>query len=151
MGSLNNLIFIICFYELCFKSKLESSGKNVSKLKFRCYENNIETSMLFKNDHPSFASSSKISFHSSVTLLRWQVASSGYLARFSDPNLYDPISMWAAGQTSNNSVINIRWWRCTFYSIPSLALPHTNNSWLESHFILLAKIIEYAVFQLSLY
>ena len=59
-------------------------------------------------------------------------------------------SMWPIGQTSNNSVINIRWWRCPLPSCPSLALPHP-NSWLETHFVLLlAKIIEYTVFQLSL-
>ena len=60
-------------------------------------------------------------------------------------------SMWPIGQTSHNSVINIRWWRCPLPSCPSLALPHP-NSWLETHFVLLlAKIIEYTVFQLSLF
>ena len=58
-------------------------------------------------------------------------------------------SMWPTGQSSNNSVINIRWWRCYLPSGPSLALRHP-NSWLESQFVLLAKIIEYAVFQRSL-
>ena len=59
-------------------------------------------------------------------------------------------SMWPTGQTSNNTVINIRWWRFPLPRGPSLALPHP-NSWLETHFVLLlAKIIEYTVFQLSL-
>ena len=59
-------------------------------------------------------------------------------------------SMWLTGQTSNNLVINIRWWKCPLPSGPILALPHP-NSWLETPFILLlAKIIEYTVFQLSL-
>ena len=57
-------------------------------------------------------------------------------------------SMWPTGQSSNNSVIN-RWWRFRLPSDPRLALRHP-NSWLESQFILLAKIIEYAVFQRSL-
>ena len=60
-------------------------------------------------------------------------------------------SLWPTGQTSNNSVINNRWWRCLFPSGPSLALPHS-NSWLETPFVLLlVKIIEYIVFQLSLH
>ena len=59
-------------------------------------------------------------------------------------------SMWSTGQTSNNSVINTRWWGCPLPSGPSLALPHP-NSWKETKFVLiLAEIIEYAVFQLSL-
>ena len=59
-------------------------------------------------------------------------------------------SMWPTGQTSNNSVINISWWKCPLPSRPSLALLHP-NSWLETHFIsLLSKIIEYTVFQLSI-
>ena len=57
--------------------------------------------------------------------------------------------MWPTGQTSNNSVINITWWRCPLPSGPSLALPHP-NSWLETYFVLLVKFIEYAVFQPSL-
>ena len=60
-------------------------------------------------------------------------------------------SMWPIGQTSNNSVINVKWWRCTFPSGTSLVLAHP-NSWPETHFVLLlVKIIEYTVFQLSLY
>ena len=43
-------------------------------------------------------------------------------------------------------ILNIRWWRCPHPSSPSFTLPHP-NSWLET---LNAKIIEYAVFQLSL-
>ena len=58
-------------------------------------------------------------------------------------------SMWPVGQTSNNSVINIRWWRCTISSGTSLRLPHW-NSWLETYFALLTKMTECAVFQLSL-
>ena len=58
-------------------------------------------------------------------------------------------SVWPTGWTSNNLVINIRWWRCPLPSGPSLALSHP-NSWLETHFVLLAKIIEYAIFQLNL-
>ena len=58
--------------------------------------------------------------------------------------------VWPTGQTSNNSVINIRSWRCTLPNGPKLALLH-RNSWLETHFVLLlAKIIEYIVFQLIL-
>ena len=57
-------------------------------------------------------------------------------------------SMSSTGQASNNSVTN-RWWRCPLPSEPSLALPHT-NSWLETHFVLLAKIIACTVFQLRL-
>ena len=56
-------------------------------------------------------------------------------------------SMWPTGKTSNNSVIHIRWWRCPLLSGPSFALP---DSWLETHFLLLAKIIKYVIFQLSL-
>ena len=59
-------------------------------------------------------------------------------------------SVWPIGQTSNNSVINIKWWRCPFPSGPCLALTHPNSK-LETHFVLiLAKIIKYIVFQLSL-
>ena len=57
-------------------------------------------------------------------------------------------SMWPTCETSNNSVI-IRLWRCLLLSGPSLTLPYT-NSWLKTHFVLLAKIIAYVVFQLSL-
>ena len=57
-------------------------------------------------------------------------------------------SMWPTCETSNNSVI-IRSWRCLLLSGPSLILPYT-NSWLKTHFVLLAKIIAYVVFQLSL-
>ena len=39
-----------------------------------------------------------------------------------------------------------RWWRCSLPSGPSLTLPH-RNSCIETHFVLLAKIIEYTVFQ----
>ena len=60
-------------------------------------------------------------------------------------------SMWPTGQTSNNSVINIRCWRCPLPSGPSLAFLHPNGR-LETHFVLLlTKIIEYTVFQLSLF
>ena len=59
-------------------------------------------------------------------------------------------SMWPTVQTINNSVIYIRWWRCPLTSDPSLILSHPNN-WLETHFVLLLdKIIEDTVFQLSL-
>ena len=56
--------------------------------------------------------------------------------------------MWPAGQTSNNSAIN-RWWRCLLPSGLISALSY-KNSGLETHFVLFAKIIPYAVFQLSL-
>ena len=49
-------------------------------------------------------------------------------------------SMWPTGQTSNNSVI--KWWRYPLPNGVSLTLPHPNSS-LETHFVLLAKIIEY--------
>ena len=43
--------------------------KNARRFQFRCCENNDDRpSVLFKNDPPSFASPSKISPHSSVTL-----------------------------------------------------------------------------------
>ena len=43
--------------------------KNTSRSQFKCCENNIETtSMLFQNDPPAFASSSKISPNSCVSL-----------------------------------------------------------------------------------
>ena len=58
-------------------------------------------------------------------------------------------SMWPSGETSNNLVINIRWWKCPLPRGPSLSLAHP-NSWLETHIVLLAKIIEYVIFQLSL-
>ena len=51
-----------------FQIKMESSGRNTSRLQFRRCENNIETSTLFQNDPPTFVSSSKISPHSPVTL-----------------------------------------------------------------------------------
>ena len=54
-------------------------------------------------------------------------------------------STWFAGQTSNNSVINIRWWRSSFPIGPSLALPHP-GSWLETHFVLLAKSLNMSSF-----
>ena len=57
-------------------------------------------------------------------------------------------SMWPTGQTRNNSVVN-RSWRCLLLSGPSLTLSYT-NSWLKIHFVFLAKIIAYAVSQLSL-
>ena len=62
------ILILLCFSELCFKSKLEGSERNASSFQFRYCENNIETSTLFQNDPPSFVSSSKISVHSSVTL-----------------------------------------------------------------------------------
>ena len=59
-------------------------------------------------------------------------------------------SMGPTGQTSNNLVISNRWGRCSLPGGPGLLLTHP-NSWLETHFVLLlAKIIEYTVFQLSL-
>ena len=59
-------------------------------------------------------------------------------------------SMWPTGQTSNNTAINIRWWRCPLSRDSSLGLPHP-NSWIETHFVLiLTKIIEHGVFLLSL-
>ena len=61
-----------------------------------------------------------------------------------------PVTLVIKCQTSNNSVIHIRWWQYPLPSGPSLALTHP-NSWLETYFVLwLAKIIEYTVFQLSL-
>ena len=51
-----------------FQIKTGNSGSNTSMFQFRCFEDNIETSELFQNDSPSFASSSKISSHSSATL-----------------------------------------------------------------------------------
>ena len=50
------------------------------------------------------------------------------------------------GQTSNNPMINIKLWRCLVDSRLSLALPHP-NSWLVTDFVLLTKIIKYAIFQ----
>ena len=61
--------FCIFLYELRSKPKWESSGRNTSRFQFRSCENNNETSTLFQNDPPSFASSSEILPHSSVTLL----------------------------------------------------------------------------------
>ena len=58
-------------------------------------------------------------------------------------------SMWPTCQKNNNSVKNIRWWRFPFPSSPSFALAHLNSR-LETNFVLLAKIIESAVFQMSL-
>ena len=55
-------------------------------------------------------------------------------------------SMGPTGQTSNNSRINIRWYTCALPSDPSLTC---QNSWLETHFVSLVKIIEHAVFELS--
>ena len=151
-------------HELCPKSKWESSERSTSRFQFRCCENNIETSTLFQNYLPSFVSPSKISLHSSVTLPHtlesitsdstgkvsqssWYVASSGYDARFSDPICYWGF-MRPTGYTGKKS-ISRGWWRCFLPGGPSLALP-SSNSCLETHFILLAKFIEYAVFQLSL-
>ena len=57
-------------------------------------------------------------------------------------------SMQPTDQTSKNSVIK-RWWKCPLPGGPSLALPHT-NSWPETHFVLLVKIIICAVLQLTL-
>ena len=86
----------------------------------------------FKMTSPFFVSSSKISPYSSLTLLQTI-----------ESKRVNEGSMWSTGQTSNNSVINIRWWRNPLPSGPSLALLDS-NSWLETHFILLlAKIIEY--------
>ena len=157
--------FIIYLHELCPNSKWESSGRSTSRFQFRCCENNIETYTLFQNYAPSFVSSSKISLHSSVTLPHtlesitsdstgkvshssWYVASSGYDARLSDPICYWGF-MRPTGHTGKKSMINRGWWRCFLPGGPSLTLP-SSNSWLETHFILLAKVIEYAVFQLSL-
>ena len=61
------LFFIIFIFELCSKSKWQSSGRNASWFQFRCCEINIKTST-FQNDPSSFSSSSKISPHFSVTL-----------------------------------------------------------------------------------
>ena len=120
--------------------------------------------MLFQNDPPFFASSSKISpffFHfvaSNREYYEWlcrlrchiQVGRLPVQGTWLDLVTQSVIwgSMWPTDQTSNNSVVNM-WWRCPLPSDPSLALPHP-NSWLETVFVLLAKIIEYAIFQLSL-
>ena len=122
--------------ELRSKSKLESSWRNTSRFQFWWCENNIETSTLFQNDPPSFASSFTPFLCHLVTHNREEEG-------------VNRGSMWATGQTSNNSVINIRWWRCPLPSGSNLALLYPNSR-LETHFILLlAKIIEYTVFQIS--
>ena len=62
------IILFLLFVYMNYVPKWESSGRNASRFQFRCCENTIETSKLFQNDPPSFASSSKISSHSSITL-----------------------------------------------------------------------------------
>ena len=57
-------------------------------------------------------------------------------------------SMWPAGQTSKNSVINIRCWRCFPLSGP-ICPCYIQHRWLKTHFVLLAKITEHAVLQVS--
>ena len=57
--------------------------------------------------------------------------------------------MLPTGETGKTPVINSnRWWKCFYASTPNLALPYP-NSWLEIHFVLLAKIIACSVFQLE--
>ena len=58
--------------------------------------------------------------------------------------------MWPTGQTIDNAVIDIRIQKCPLASGSKLALPHPSRS-LEVHFVLLGKIIAYAVFQLKPY
>ena len=157
--SLNNLIFVICLCELCSKSKWEIFGKNASRFQFRWCENNIQTSTLFQNYPPSFSISLKMLPHFSVTFVahkreyyEWfwglrhhiQVGRLPFQVTWLGLVVQSVIlrSMWPTGQTSNNSVISIRWWRWSLLRGPSLALLHP-NSWLETHFVLiLAKIIE---------
>ena len=38
----NDLIFVICLHELCFKSKWESSGRNTNRCQSRYCENNTQ-------------------------------------------------------------------------------------------------------------
>ena len=64
------IILFLLFVYMNYVPKWESSGRNASRFQFRCCENTTETSKLFQNDPPSFASSSKISPHSFVTLSR---------------------------------------------------------------------------------
>ena len=132
------------------------AGLNSNDVKATC-----EMSMLFQNDPPSFKRSSKIYPHSSGTLSHTlESVTNGSRLRchnqvgrcpfqdtwawFSGP-IFCMRSMWPTGQTSNSSVIKIRVWR---YPVPSG--PSGPNSWPETHFVLLDKIIEYAVFQPSL-
>ena len=137
----------------------------MGKFHFRWCENNIETSTSFQNDPSSFASSSKIySFfchfvshnteyykwlcrlwrHIQIDRLPFQGTWLGLLGQS-----FILVSMWPTDQTSNKLVINIRWWRCPLPIGPNLTLPHP-NSWIETHSVFSAKIIEYAVFHLSI-
>ena len=137
--SLNNIIFIICLYESCSKSKWESSGRNASKFQFRwCQKKHWDVYVLSK------WSSLFCKFFKYLTLFHCHFVTHNREQRVNRG------SMWPTGQISNNSMIHIRWWRCLLPSGPILALPHPNN-WLETHSVLLlAKIIEYTAFQLSL-
>ena len=44
--------------------------------------------------------------------------------------------------------MNIRWWRSSLASSSELTLPHPKE-WLQIYFVVLAKIISYAAFQLN--
>ena len=120
---LKALIILFLFsYELCFKSKWESSKGNAS----RFCKNNIEMSMLFQNELASlFCKFFKILSHplSLVTYnkeyYKWlcRLRPHIQIGRLPDQGtwlgLVTQFAIWGSmgptGQTSNNSRINIRW------------------------------------------
>ena len=62
------VLIILFFYYVANQNGKVLEEALSSRFQFRCCENNIETSTLLQNDPPFFASSSKISSHSSVPL-----------------------------------------------------------------------------------
>ena len=72
----------------------------------------------------------------------------GHLGRLSDHPICLLGSMWPTVQTSKKAVISTGLWRFPFSSGSKLALLHPNK-WLQTHFVLLAKIFAQVVLQLT--
>ena len=144
-----------------FQIKMEKFWKKRKQVPFQILWKQHWGNVYVVSKWPSFVSSSKIFPYSSVALshtIDWWLCRLPRhhirVGRFSVQGIWLGLvtqfvkweSMWP---TDQNSAINIR---CSRYPLPSgprLALPHPNH-WLETHFVLLAKIIEYVVFQQSL-
>ena len=130
----------------------------------RFRENNIEISTLFQNEAASLLCKFlEILFHplSLVTYSReyyeWfcRLRCHIQIGRLPDQGNWLGLatqsiiwrSMWPTGQTSNDSRINISGEDVPFLVAQVWSCRH---SWLEIHFVLLAKIIGYVAFQLRL-
>ena len=140
-------LIIFFFYFVCKNCVSNQNGKVLKETLAgsRFFKNNTEMCTLLRSDPPpSFTSSSKFSpilchllhtrvYYEWLCKLRHHIQ----VGRLPDQGSWLGLltqsitrgTMWHAGQTSNNSRINIRWWRCTLPNGSSLALPHlTRNS-----------------------